>query len=44
MTNRDWAHFLLFRQERQTKMDNGPERCVQQRRREEEHEELVMGQ
>lgn len=26
MTNRDWAHFLLFRQEKQTKMDNGLER------------------
>lgn len=26
MTVRDEAHFLLFRQERQTKVDNGPEK------------------
>lgn len=26
MTVRAWAHFLLFGQERQTKVDNGPER------------------
>lgn len=26
MTNREWVHFLLFRKEMQTKMDNGPER------------------
>lgn len=26
MTVRDWAHFLLFRQERQMEVDNGPER------------------